>query len=432
MALSDIDDLPDNPSAGQSGHRQAHQKLHSGLKSVKAELDGRLSRQNTVVIVGSSTTAMNWNETSTLKANDDRGYWTWAAARLGQRFKLLKNAGVGGERTDQILSRISADVAPYQPSLVIEAGSGNNDIIQNIPVSTIKANKQAIWDAIRNTGAQLVTTTLNPYDAATSGQKSAVQEINMWIKSQAVRQNIIVVDFYSAVADPTTGLWLSGFALPDGIHGNRKAAARWGKLLADAISSLFPPSDRLTSSNIDPYNILSNGMLVGNSSGLATGLTHLTLSDITGTATPTKVSRTDGKPGEWQRMVVGAGNSAQGFKIRANNTTGFSVGDEVYAECEIAMGSDIANFQYLTLTIAPYTTGLSPLTPIGQDQWPYQTDVIVDSVDRLGTAVLRTPTIIVPATTGRLMLALSYKGEGTIDTARWAIRNKTIIDGLSS
>jgi hypothetical protein len=39
MALNDIDALPDNPSAGQSGHRQAHQKIHSGLKSVKAELD---------------------------------------------------------------------------------------------------------------------------------------------------------------------------------------------------------------------------------------------------------------------------------------------------------------------------------------------------------------------------------------------------------
>ena len=40
MALNDIDALPDNPSAGQSGHRQAHQKIHSGLKSVKEELDG--------------------------------------------------------------------------------------------------------------------------------------------------------------------------------------------------------------------------------------------------------------------------------------------------------------------------------------------------------------------------------------------------------
>lgn len=40
MALDDIDDLPDNPSAGQSGHRVAHQKIHSGLKSVKKNLEG--------------------------------------------------------------------------------------------------------------------------------------------------------------------------------------------------------------------------------------------------------------------------------------------------------------------------------------------------------------------------------------------------------
>ena len=39
MALDDIDDLPDNPASGQSGHRQAHQKIHSGLKSVKDLID---------------------------------------------------------------------------------------------------------------------------------------------------------------------------------------------------------------------------------------------------------------------------------------------------------------------------------------------------------------------------------------------------------
>ena len=37
MALSDINDLPDNPSAGQSGHRTAHQKIHAGLKALKNE-----------------------------------------------------------------------------------------------------------------------------------------------------------------------------------------------------------------------------------------------------------------------------------------------------------------------------------------------------------------------------------------------------------
>lgn len=42
MALSDINDLPDNPAAGQSGHRTAHTKIHSGLKSVKEELETRL------------------------------------------------------------------------------------------------------------------------------------------------------------------------------------------------------------------------------------------------------------------------------------------------------------------------------------------------------------------------------------------------------
>lgn len=39
MSLDDINDLPDSPNAGQSGHRQSHAKIHSGLKSVKAELD---------------------------------------------------------------------------------------------------------------------------------------------------------------------------------------------------------------------------------------------------------------------------------------------------------------------------------------------------------------------------------------------------------
>lgn len=43
MALEDIDGLPDVVAQGQVGHREAHEKIHAGLKSVKSELSGRLS-----------------------------------------------------------------------------------------------------------------------------------------------------------------------------------------------------------------------------------------------------------------------------------------------------------------------------------------------------------------------------------------------------
>lgn len=39
MSLDDINDLPDNPSAGQSGHRQSHAKIHSGLKAAKTVIE---------------------------------------------------------------------------------------------------------------------------------------------------------------------------------------------------------------------------------------------------------------------------------------------------------------------------------------------------------------------------------------------------------
>ena len=51
MALEDINDLPDSPSAGQSGHREAHGKIHSGLKSVKTELSTRVSKGELMVNV---------------------------------------------------------------------------------------------------------------------------------------------------------------------------------------------------------------------------------------------------------------------------------------------------------------------------------------------------------------------------------------------
>jgi hypothetical protein len=59
MSLEDINDLPDSPSAGQSGHRQSHAKIHSGLKSVKKRMEGIPYAELDPTGVNDSTTALN-------------------------------------------------------------------------------------------------------------------------------------------------------------------------------------------------------------------------------------------------------------------------------------------------------------------------------------------------------------------------------------
>ncbi|MEN8582808.1 GDSL-type esterase/lipase family protein [Burkholderia sp. RS01] len=115
-----------------------------------------LLRPNTLVGLGDSLIEQGGGAPVAV-SHRSYGMLTWAQFFSGQRLQLLRNSGVGGERTDQILARVATGVLSYKPGYVT---AGTNDVAQAIPMATIKANLAAIWSMLDATGIRVVATTI--------------------------------------------------------------------------------------------------------------------------------------------------------------------------------------------------------------------------------------------------------------------------------
>lgn len=392
-----------------------------GAALAKAARDAAAPPVNSVVILGDSITAHNSYTDATRITYRDYGFWTWAAARLGNRLELLNNAGVGGDRTDQVLARLDSDVLAHRPGWCVEL-SGTNDMVQGISVATAKANRAEVWARLIGAGIRVVAGTIPPFAGATADQLAFIADFNNWVRGQASTLPIVVVDYYSALVSPTAAGWAYGTADNDGVHPDRAGAAVMGKALADALEPLVPRLNALVSTNADPSQILVNGMMDGNASGVATGWALEKLGGGTTVAAPSKVPRTDGLPGEWQQFVVAPGNASSGVLFYRLGTGGLIPGTVLIADCEIEMDADVAQFQNLKITLYPTSTGLTKVAPFASDFEPYASSVAAPTSARLIRGVLRTPPLTLPAGAQNAEFELQYKGEGTIRVGRASIR----------
>ena len=119
--------------------------------------------EQTIVLLGDSLTAKNGSTTSTYYTYSS-GFFTWANALTGHKFKILKNAGIGGQTSTQILARVDADVIALAPKYCMFL-CGMNDGVTDTNTATLKANIIAIYDKLYAAGIYSYiltnTTTLN-------------------------------------------------------------------------------------------------------------------------------------------------------------------------------------------------------------------------------------------------------------------------------
>lgn len=114
---------------------------------------------------------------------------------LAQELKCqVINRGICGDYTVDMLRRFQRDVLDYSPSHVIILG-GANDAYEKIPLESVSANFKAMEESCSQNGITpifgLPTPSLLP------DEEQFLSEYRYWLKSYAVRKNIIVVDFYS-------------------------------------------------------------------------------------------------------------------------------------------------------------------------------------------------------------------------------------------
>lgn len=353
--------------------------------------------------------------------------WTWGNALLGQRFKIITNAGVGGETTTQIRARFNSAVLANSPGWIhLLAGTNNMGVVGGL--AQAKVDIAWMLTAAWNAGIRVALGTLPPRISAnyTGTIKSDTFLLNAWIADQArTRPNVVLADYFTALADGTVGNYRSTVAgwnpTTDGTHLSNAGGFVCGRVFADALASVTRPA--VFYSNPAPgANLLGDPRFSSGGSGSAP-TSYIISGNASGSVTWSKTTRTD-LPGSWQTVVVPTGST--GLTIQGNATSAWSVGDQLVGAAEFNLSAldqaATSGFQGFMLHLKAYNGSIF-------------TDTLSAFFDYAGpnwtrAGVLRTPILTIPSGTTTVALFVEIAGGGTYSLDRLGVYNATTYASL--
>jgi len=168
--------------------------------------------------------------------------------RYGKFFpgKPYINRGISGQVTPQMLLRFRQDVIALQPKVVVIL-AGTNDIggsLGPIAGDATRANLMSMVDLARANHIAVVLASMTPVCDYLSPQTAKrpmekLKELNDWIKDYAAGNQIVYLDYWSAMLDDQGVLrkeltW-------DGLHPNDAGYEVMGPLAEKAIAAALQP-----------------------------------------------------------------------------------------------------------------------------------------------------------------------------------------------
>lgn len=231
----------------------------------------RLSTGNATVFLGDSITAFG-NAPETGPSNTFGWGWTAQATFLSKgRILQVNNAGIPGNTTAQMLARFQSDVVAYSPDKVVIAG-GTNDIpstaITSSQLNAVTATLGSIIDMAEIAGIQPVLCNVPPRQDAPvaiheANAKALAAAINTLAKTKQTQYgNVVLFDLYSVLANPSTGAYLSGYSLADGIHPSVTGATAVANAFVSSTAMIYGSSVYLPWSNSSASNLVPNALFV--------------------------------------------------------------------------------------------------------------------------------------------------------------------------
>ncbi len=163
--------------------------------------------------------------------------------------KPYVNRGISGQTTPQMLIRFRPDVIALKPKIVVIL-AGTNDIGGNTGPTTLPAiedNLVSMIELARAGGIGVVVASVLPVNDSgkdkdgktinrtTRRPPEQIQALNEWMKKYAAQNDLIYLDYFSAMVDAKGFLKedLSG----DGLHPNEKGYAVMAPLVEQAIAT---------------------------------------------------------------------------------------------------------------------------------------------------------------------------------------------------
>ena len=154
--------------------------------------------------------------------------------------KAYINRGISGQTTPQMLVRFRPDVINLDPAVVVIL-AGTNDIAGNTGPSTLKMIAENIFsmaELAKANGIKVVLCSVLPaFDYPWKPGLEPAEKIvtlNGMIKAYAAINDIVYLDYFSAMANKQKGL-MAEFTF-DGVHPNKAGYMMMGPLAEKAIA----------------------------------------------------------------------------------------------------------------------------------------------------------------------------------------------------
>jgi lysophospholipase L1-like esterase len=163
--------------------------------------------------------------------------------------KPYVNRGISGQTTPQMLLRFRQDVLALKPKVVIIL-AGTNDIAGNTGPSTlemIEDNLTSMVELAKANNVYVVLASLlpvcdckqtkdgKPITQTVRRPPEKIRALNEWMKEYAAKNNIVYLDYYSAMVDDK-GFLKEGLTF-DGLHADANGYAVMGPLAEKAIAA---------------------------------------------------------------------------------------------------------------------------------------------------------------------------------------------------
>jgi acyl-CoA thioesterase I len=162
--------------------------------------------------------------------------------------KPYVNRGIGGQTTSQMLVRFRQDVIDLHPKVVVIL-AGTNDIAGNtgpIRNEDIEANLSSMAELARAHGVRVVLSSVLPVHNYADRSKdffaqrpmSRILELNTWLKGYCAKNDIVYLDYFSAMVDDK-GMLKKDLA-DDGLHPNAAGFKIMAPMAEAAIAKALP------------------------------------------------------------------------------------------------------------------------------------------------------------------------------------------------
>ena len=156
--------------------------------------------------------------------------------------------GIGGQVTSQMLCRFRNDVIELKPQCVVIL-AGINDIAKNngdITIENIFRNFVSMCELAKANGIEVVLCSTLPCDRIVWRPEvkpaDLVRQLNAMLRDYAAKNELVYVDYHSALTNETGGL--SEELSADGCHPTMKCYERMEKMVKEGIEKALKQSGK--------------------------------------------------------------------------------------------------------------------------------------------------------------------------------------------